>query len=398
MADVLLIWEFGGGMGHLHRLVSLGLALERLGHRITLACREAEPASRYCARHAPRFATLSAPPLLLRTPIREPANYAEILVQFGIDQIDITRDMLQAWRRLFESVRPALVVLDYAPLALLALQGDPARRVLYGTGFACPPNREPLPVIRSWQSHYPDRLLMNEQCVLECFNGVLVEAGQPPLAYLAELFTRVDASLLATFSELDHYPDREGGEYCGHWTIEAGQSPVWPPGGRARALAYLRPFRNLSRLVAALEHRGISTLLYLSGADDRATASLQSALTRVTREPVAMRAALRGADLAILHAGHGSTAESLLAGTPILALPDYAEQYLTADRIARQGFGLHARLDDVRSMETAIDEILATTEFMLTARGFAALHADRQPEREVDAIAKRIEAFLQEHS
>ena len=86
---------------------------------------------------------------------------------------------------------------------------------------------------------------------------------QPPLARVAELFTRVDSRILTTFAELDHYQNRPGAEYWGVLSDWRGAAPAWPSGGRPRVLAYLQPAPVVGQLLGELARRGFSTLAYV---------------------------------------------------------------------------------------------------------------------------------------
>lgn len=376
MSGILLAWELGGGLGHLGRLLALARELAALGRAPILAC----PASTLAtvARIAPGLPVLAAPDQERRHAFAEPASFAEVLVQFGFDDVDLLASRARAWRTLFERVGAEVVVFDYAPVALLAAQGLPAARVLFGTGFACPPDRAPPVSLRPWQDHYPDRLAFNEARMLDSFNAVLAGFGQTPLARVAELFTRVERNALATLPELDHYPDREGGDYRGNWTLPGGVAPDWPTGAGPRVFVYLQAWPGLPTLARALAMRGARALLHVPDLDAATRARLEALGARCAPAPVDIGLAARDADLAILHGGHNATAAMLLAGRPVLALPRYAEQALTARALIRLGAGREAALDDDDAIAGALAVLLDDPEPARAAMAFGARHAALQ--------------------
>ena len=191
-SSILFTWEFGDDLGHIARLRPVALELQRRGHQVVFAASNLKNVSVLPASITviPAPGPITEP---VRDRIREPATFADILYNAGIAHGEVLSGIVRAWRGIFDLVRPAVVVQDYSPYALLALQGYEARSLLLGTGFACPPDIHPLPDIRAWQNHYPERLQMTEQQVLEVLNAQLVSQCQPTLAGIGELFTRVDA-------------------------------------------------------------------------------------------------------------------------------------------------------------------------------------------------------------
>jgi len=382
---ILLTWELGGALGHLGRLRPLALRLAELGHSVVLAL-----------RHSPHNAALPAVLRILpvpgsrpvREPIAQPVSIADVLHNEGAADAAHLAARVRAWRGLFDTLRPDAVVMDYSPIALLALQGLKPARISLGTGFASPPAVSPLPNLRAWQDHYPDRIQATENALLRVLNRQLAGQNQPALHCVGELFERVDANLLTTFAELDHYPQRSSGEYVGTWSDLAGLAPEWPSGEGARAFAYLKPFRGLTRLLDHLAARSVPSLIHIGG--DIPTGRWQGASLHFAERPVNIKAAAQSCDLAILHAGHGSTAAMLLAGTPILQLPVHIEQYHNALATVRMGAGRMAMLDRPEEIETSLQAMLATGEGREGARRFAAQHAAHDPDQVLSGVAERI--------
>ena len=135
MNMILLTWELGAGMGHLANLAPLAAGFVERGHRVVAALSDLSHADQ-------AFAGL--PVSFLQAPSRaRPAGrgdnrartFAHILRDHGFADAGELRTRVEAWRNLYESVHPDLVVFDHSPTALLAARGLPLRRVLIGTGF-----------------------------------------------------------------------------------------------------------------------------------------------------------------------------------------------------------------------------------------------------------------------
>lgn len=390
---ILITWELGGDLGHIGRLIPVAGRLQAAGYDVVFALRDLSHVHLLPAGHtvvpAPGLAPGKAADAL-----REPATFADILYNQGVTADRVLAATVRAWRGLFELVQPAVVIQDFSPTALLALQGWPAASLLLGTGFACPPGGGHLPELRAWQNHYPDRIRQTERQVLAAFNQQLAAQRQPPLQAIGELYERVDANFLATFAALDHYPQRHplpvNGkiQYCGVWSGLGGASPQWPEGTGARIFAYLKPFRGLPRVLDHLVALGHPTLVYLN--TDIETSRWQSPTMKIRHQPLAMHKVAADAGLALLHAGHGSTARMLLAGTPIVQLPVNVEQYHTAVNTERLGAGIMADLADPAAICAAIDRAVASSELADAASSFAREHASYDAGQALETLAAEV--------
>ena len=382
---ILLIWELGGAMGHLARLVPLARRLLAGGHSVSLALQSTR-------RHAlaPESVRLLPIPVLpaSRQPIAQPVSIADVLHNLGIDNDAALAGQARAWRGLVETVAPDAVVLDYSPTALLALQGMNLPIAQIGTGFASPPAVSPLPNLRDWQNHYPDRIAATEAAVCRALNRQLQRQDQPPLANVGELFGRLDWNVLATFPELDHYQRKGPVEYWGTWGEAMAAEPVWPDVEGPKVFVYLKPFRGLRAILDELARRRLSTLVHVGGSFD--PGRWKNSTVRISAEPLNMNGAAAQCDLAILNAGHGATAAMLLAGVPLLQLPIQVEQYHNARATQALGAGIHVELGDHRAFCAALGRMLEEDSCSQAATAFAERHADHDSEKTVHQVVERI--------
>jgi UDP:flavonoid glycosyltransferase YjiC (YdhE family) len=373
IATYLLAWELGAGMGHMANLRTVGLGLKARGHQVIAAVREPALAAPFFAG-IPYVAAPSThqPPA---NPVSGSSTFADLLHNNGCASQDEVSSLVAAWRSLFDLARPDVVVMEFSPLALLALQGYPARRVVLGTGFYCPPDVSPLPDLRAERRNYPERLAHTEERVLGRMNAVLREYGEPALARVGELYTRLDANLLATLPELDHYGERRGARYVGVLSYIEGVPPRWPPGTPPRIFAYLRPFSGLRALLGALQRLGSPTLVHLVGLDIDPLQQAAPPHMRFEREPLDIASTARECDLAILYAPHDTTARLLLAGKPLLLLPQHLEQRLVAQNAGRLGAAVVVADGDARQIQRGLETIVADPLFGEAAQRFAARYA-----------------------
>nr|WP_306416151.1 macrolide family glycosyltransferase [Micromonospora okii] len=108
---------------------------------------------------------------------------------------------------------------------------------------------------------------------------------------------------------------------------------------------------------------------------------------------VPQRAILEHADAFVTHAGMGGCGEGLLAGVPMIAVPQAAEQFMNADRLVELGVArridtAHATADTLRA---ALHDL--TTDADVTRRS-ALLRADARAEGGTPRAADLIEDML----
>ncbi|WP_240973630.1 macrolide family glycosyltransferase [Nonomuraea composti] len=108
---------------------------------------------------------------------------------------------------------------------------------------------------------------------------------------------------------------------------------------------------------------------------------------------VPQRAILEQADAFVTHAGMGGCGEGLLAGVPMIAVPQGAEQFVNADRLVE--LGVARRLDTAEAtapaLRAALLELVADPE---VARRSARLQADARAEGGTTRAAGLIEQAL----
>ncbi|WP_090931113.1 macrolide family glycosyltransferase [Nonomuraea jiangxiensis] len=108
---------------------------------------------------------------------------------------------------------------------------------------------------------------------------------------------------------------------------------------------------------------------------------------------VPQRAILEQADAFVTHAGMGGCGEGLLAGVPMIAVPQAAEQFLNADRLVELGVARRIDTADAtaEALRTALHELVADTD---VARRSARLRADALAEGGTTRAADLIEHML----
>jgi hypothetical protein len=400
MATVLIAWELGAGLGHLVQLLPLAHGLARRGHRVYAALRDLSKAEGVFGPKAVQFLQAPYKSSQPRAPIRPPATFGQILHNVSFSDVPELRTLTAAWRNLYHLVRPDLVVFDHSPTALLAARagGDAMRRVVIGSGFCVPPDVSPMQVLRRTPNGDPQKVAADEAALLRRINHLLGEWGRQPLERVTQLYGDVDETFLVTFPELDHFQGRRGTEYRGPALQAHGKEPQWPaPGGagRLKIYAYLKNFDALPALLEALKKSGHATIVVVDGIPAALSRQFACETLRFEDRPLDIARVAQECDLAILNAGHGTSASMLLAGKPVLQVPIYLEQGLLAKAVERQiGAGLEASHKDGAEVVAKFEQMLASDQYAAAARAFAARYATFDAARENRRMLERLETLL----
>lgn len=400
MARIVFCCELGNGYGHLTRFVPLALELTRRGHDVQVIGNDVARAARVLGPLG--LALYQAPLWQARLAGAPPVcSYTDIALRFGyLDPVGLA-GVARTWRHLLGLLQPDLLLLDHAPVALLATRGLGLPRLRFGDGFTCPPLAVPMPPIPSHATPPPGHAERVEATALHTANQVCNELGLPGAKSIAELLA-ADEDLLLTFAELDHYGPRANTRYWGPLLQgERGAEARWPAGTGARVFAYLRPeFPWLGALLKAMATAGVRALLHVPGLAAAARAQMPPAL-RFSEDPLAMRSVADQAELMICHGGYGSTHEALQRGLPMLVLPTQAEQTMLAQRVAAIGAGtlvrfpapLPGRSASAPDLLPTLLQCLQQPGLRSAAQGYAQRHAGHG-EQVASLLADRLEMLL----
>jgi len=397
MGRILYAWELGRNYGHVGTFLPLGLRLLEQGHEIVVAAKDLIRIESVLGKHD--FQVLQAPMWLAKARgLPEPqVTYADILLRVGFIDKTALAVLVKAWRQLYDLVKPDLLIVDHAPRALLAAYGTNIRRVLLGNGFYVPPSVSPMPNMRPWLRVPAQRLLAAEQKALEIANEVLQDLNGPRLNAIPDLFD-VDENFLCTLTELDPY--REGRPEARYWgpinIAEWGARPPWPSGEGKKIFAYLYPqYKDFKKILQVLAEAPCSTLVHAPGAPPDVINAFTSPSLHFSKEPVDMSYARESCNLAVCHAGPGTATMMLLAGRPLLMLPNNLECALMARSVQKLGAGL---LFDPKNknanLKTLLQRLMEEAGFTEKAQAFAQQYADLDQERQLRQMVARCEEIM----
>ncbi|MCZ7646506.1 MAG: tetratricopeptide repeat protein [Planctomycetota bacterium] len=393
MGTVMFSWELGAGVGHMAPYRAIAETLLRNGHRVVFALRDL---SRSMAVFQDVGITCIQAPIKtapITKPILQPATYAQMLHNLGYETGEELAGLVRAWRSLYDYVRPDLAVFDHSPTAMLAARGLPFRKVAIGIGFLIPPDVYPLPNLRPWRNLSPEQLRIFEDGMLDRVNRVLDLIRAPRMERLGRLFGEMDEQILTTFRELDHYPERLGGNYWGLCSYFRGVEPNWPGEGK-RIFAYLKNSKHLQGILQALQMTGQPALVVPDGLPEDVIKKFASETIRFDRRLYDLKTVGREHTLSVHNANHGTMVQLLLAGKPALLAPLHLEQLTLAKRTEQLGVGLVLAEEKPEEIAPRLQTVLNGAVYQASAKAFAERYKGFDPEKQGERLYAQLETHL----
>jgi UDP:flavonoid glycosyltransferase YjiC (YdhE family) len=376
MARILMAWELGAGYGHLAPLLTLARPLKAAGHEVSFVVRDVVAAEAVLAGSSIPF--YPAPANFLPSGGSTLHSYPQILLGTAFNREDELSARVRAWQSLFQVLRPDVLVADHAPTALLAARGADFPCVISGNGFVIPPDTSPLPDLRPWAPADPAVLERDEALALERANAVAARIGLPKLSRLADLYAGATPALF-TFRELDNYASlRKDATYWGTLPGPGGVTPRWPTGPGKRVFFYGQPFPSLPQVLESLSKGPHRTLVYIPklAPELKRHASAHLAFADTLQD---MAVVTQECAAAVMTNGHSTTASMLLAGKPLVLLPQHLEMFLIARSVEAQGACLSAPLLKLEGILGKLERVLGEPQFTEKAQALAAAHRDWDP-------------------
>ena len=125
---------------------------------------------------------------------------------------------------------------------------------------------------------------------------------------------------------------------------------------------------------------------------------LQAPNVKIVNQPVNINRACEESDLMVCHAGHGTTAVSLLKARPLLLFPEHEqlEQVLVSRRVTMAGAGRMIAIghEEMKSINKVLEKMLQDPKYSEAAGRFAEKYADFDPGQQLEDMAARCEELL----
>ena len=369
MKRILVAWELGLNFGHLSRDAPLMQRCLNEGCAVFLAARDLKSAATVIGDLP--VTTLQAP-RMPRVEQAEAINFADLLLKAGFGQPGRLAAIVDGWLSLFNLMKPAALVYDYAPGALLAARIAGLPVLMCGTGFEIPPEQSPLPSIRPWEGVTEAALLMADRNLTSIINSVLATHRRPLLEKVTDLFAGHEI-LLAAYPELDPFGPRPDAVYLGTLAALPGASNAhWSHSGGPRILCYLRvSLIGLETALTVLQALPAEVLCVIPDIPQDWRARYPA--LRLHDRPLDFPSLLAAADL-VVTSGGTTVSEALRTGVPVMLLPEVGEQYMTGLALERLSAGRMMATIEEPAFSATLQSLLTEPRFKQAALAFADRH------------------------
>ncbi|RJF90212.1 nucleotide disphospho-sugar-binding domain-containing protein [Sphingomonas cavernae] len=390
MARILATWELGLGYGHVANIAPVASALAGRGHATFFAARDPLLAARY--PDTPYSGIVQAPIFTQPVARTETITYAQVIAEAGYVDPRSALALVRAWLALFETIAPDALLIEHAPISLLAahVAGIPAVRV--GPSFTAPLAAHAATPLLPWVEHDAADIAFSAGVADGVVREVCRAFGARPLDGLSDLLRGAPAIAL-TWPELDHFGAHPGVRYHGPLAgLKATAQPEWPQGEGPRALVYVRFDRPAGRnLAAALGALGWPVIWHAAQAPQTPLAPN----IHFTADPVDIVAVARQADLFVGRGGHGASCMALRAGIPQLHFPDTLESLLVTYRLQQAGVAQsQSGRADATTIRASLERLASGAGCRAAARRLGTQYAGYGPEIAAGDVAEEVLAAL----
>jgi hypothetical protein len=387
--NILLAWEFGRNLGHITRLTELAKVCDGLGFSAAWAL----PAQYACtltpgALSAMNPSCVVSPKVVAQALKAQTAihSFADILAALGYNDPFALQEAVIQWVKIFDRFKVERVILDYAPTAQLAaaLVNLPATQIT--NGFDSPPADCPLfDAAMSCQA-----LTESNKQTVRAINASFLQVGKrlnfnsrPTLHDVLRHPTRV----FDCIPELDPYGLREeNAHYVGpilKTNVSGGPAADLPrtswhwPGsaGAFNIFVYVRDESLCGDLIEAIQGEA-NVICFAPTATPETIRALSRRNVCISTRAAHLPQVLPACDLVITYGAANTSAQALLAGVPLLVLPQDGEKQLIANCVAQVGAGLSLPMHSSKvQLQQAINLLLSAPAFKLKAQAIKSKYA-----------------------
>ena len=393
---VLVVWEHGGNLGHLTRLLPILQALEARGHSIVFAV--ARPQAVAALPPNTGMKIIQAPQAAMPMAFESSAICpADIWLRCGFASPPHAKACVTQWLALFEGLNPVAVLVDASPMALYAAKVAGISALALGHGFELPPAQAGLS-FAPWQNDTAEGIAHSEQ-VLE--SALISLAGSWRPDSILRHATSVSALLsltsraVCTWPELDHFErDLEAADFLGPiWHgLPGAQLLPWPDKPGAKVLCYIDVAdKRYDLLWQAIKQHSANVLVLSPSGNDRACQAARGWGITVCQQPVQLDTLLPQCDAVIGHGGMGLTSMALHAGKPVMLLPTQLEQGLLAYRLVQRGLAVSTTsCVNKLQIQSRVAQLFQDTALHESAKRLSVRYAEFSPQRAVDLVLDRL--------
>ena len=393
---VLIVWEHGGQLGHIARLVPVAQALRARGYPVLVATPNAAAVRPYFESAGVMMVSM---PQAAKPPSAGPSLLcpADIWLQCGFANPAGAQACMVQWLALFYQFKPCAVLVDASPMAQYAAALAGLHVVVLGTGFELPPSGPGLS-FAPWMDDIQNAIADSEErlaVAVAALGKLLNISPNDDWSNGSSSLLNSAQQALCTWPELDHF-ERALPEpaYIGPiWhalpnTLPTAASVAWPDKPGPKVLCYLRLVDKRHDFLwqALRKHQANVVVVSPAGQSWACDAARGWGIT-VHMQTVEISVLLPTCDAVISHGGMGLTSMALHAGKPLMLLPTQLEQALLAYQLLRRALVISTlRHQHQAQVQARVDQLLHDAQLKQRAVKFATRYAWFRPHMAVDKL------------
>lgn len=398
MATIALIWELGADLGHISRFHPIVLGLKAHGHLPVLLLKDTSHVDLIFADE--EIEVYRAPTDTSRIengPMQ--INFTATLFHVGYHHEEQLANRLSQWKKLYERIKPDLLILDHSPTAALASRNLGIPKILLGNSFTVPPRESPLPEYAFWATNkIPMRFLQNaENHCVTTINLALTSLKIPVITHIYDIYD-ADHVFIDTSPLLDVYQIRNNVEYLGIFKRpDMGCTPEWPTSKKPRIFVYIKNrYTKISALLAACKNTDCHFLIYCSNLSPQIKHLYSSENMYFSEQPYRINDIINKCDFAINHAGSISEL-ALQHGKPQLLLPMQTEQTMRAQKISSRSCALiYQPQDPDKHLYELIKELITSKKIKHGALLMSPKLKLEEKISDIEKICRKVDLLLKE--
>lgn len=299
---------------------------------------------------------LQAPIYLSAQPSTPVYSFSDILLYKGYKSINDITCMASAWNKLYKLIKPACVIFDHSPTALLALKQYQLPKFIYSNSFLTMPVDSPYLNLRSGSILPTDDSLNTSQQVINIINQYLINHQEDTINNIGELY-QASQTVLIGYKELDIYRAYRKNEcYISSLNADFGfdNQVISTDPNDFYVFSYIKHKAPHSEIaIKTLKELNIKGICYYAGISKEQAKELSTENFLITNKPISIHKIIHQVKAIICHAGKGLVNNAIGYGLPMILMPTQLEQRWTTKTLEKKqcAVGIYREDDDSFAVE-----------------------------------------------
>lgn len=299
---------------------------------------------------------LQAPIYLSVQPSTPVYSFSDILLYKGYKSVNGITCLASAWNRLYKLIKPACVIFDHSPTALLALKQYSLPKFIYSNGFVTLPVDSPSLNLRSGNVLPANDPLNTSQQVIDIINEYLINHQEHKINTIGELY-QSSQTVLIGYKDLDMYRTyRKNESYISFSNSDFGfDDPTTSTDlNDSYVFAYIKYKAPHSEIaIKTLKELNIKGICYYAGISKEQAKELSTENFLITNKPISIHKIIHQVKAIICHAGKGLVNNAIGYGLPMILMPTQLEQRWTTKTLEKKqcAVGIYREDDDSFAVE-----------------------------------------------